>query len=145
MPLHWDVSKVKDADTLCWRTATVDNRNTGEVAGEKYLAVPTHVLVFALGWAGVGSSITDENVEELVLRVAFYQQLRGPLMRRGDGKDWPLTAAEVRAHVGLYTSWGMKLETRKAWLARMGESWMQDQERHQRYQLEQAKREQQPV
>jgi len=120
MPLHWDVSKVRDKDTLCFRPGDAAYH---EDPNGKYLKSMTLALVSALGWAGIGSEITSANAEELAVRVAFYQQLNGALLWRGSGEPWRVTAEDVLRHVGLWASWGFKKEARPAWLKRIAEAW----------------------
>lgn len=124
MPMHWDVSKVRNHDELCFRPgdAAYHENPTG-----RYLKPMALAMVNTLGWAGVGGEITENNADELVLRVAFYQQLNGALLRRGNGEPWAVTPEDVLRHVGLSATWGFRKQTRSAWLKWVSERWVSEQ------------------
>lgn len=110
MALHWDVSKV--LDRLEKYPPTEDSMNG-----------VTYALIMLTMPMGMGQ-ITEQNAAEFYARVHFYEKLAGPMLRDGQGNDVYITAANVRDHVGLSTNVG--LESRAAWLKRMGPRFMDE-------------------
>jgi hypothetical protein len=103
MAINWDVSKIADK-----YKDSVDE-----------WAI-TQTLIYVGGAIGIGS-ITEKNVEQYAARLAFYQQLRGPLMQewKDGGKPEPrlITTEEVYRRIGLTTNWST--ETDAAWRRRI--------------------------
>jgi len=81
MALHFDFTKVKNNETVC-------------LTPEGEIRVVTDALIWltmALDLRG----ITSKNVEDFIVRLRLYEMVAGPTN---------ITAAQVRAHVGLSTN-----------------------------------------
>lgn len=107
MALTWDLTNIKDADTLCWLTATRDLPHHEIKAGEQYLNPVTNALIWYTMAVSLGR-ITEKNAAEFHKRVKFYERLHGSLLVRvkddGAHDDRGITLEEVTAHIGLRTN-----------------------------------------
>lgn len=120
MSLNWEVSKIKDYETVCME-------DDPEEGGRK-LTVVTWSLVVATMSVGMGR-ITEENAAQFYARLAIIEKLHGPFMQRvepdgnGGHKVTPrfFTPEEVWAHVGLWTN-VFPMETDAKWRKRQVES-----------------------
>lgn len=98
MSLNFELSGIPEWETTCY-TGTGDDRRLSGV---------TETLIFATILVGYGR-ITEANVDDFVLRIAQHQAAAGPLMRGWDDEakafvPVPVTAADVRRHIGLRTN-----------------------------------------
>ena len=101
MSLTWDVSTVKDYETLCWIKDDPDHPDRERVNPV------TEALVFHC--VGISmNGITKANADEFYARVAFVEKHQGSSVKEWgeDGKigDRPITREDVQAHVGLRTN-----------------------------------------
>ena len=108
MPLRYYFEDITDAETLCW----VD---TGGRMG-KQVAPVTDTLIWLTITIGI-NHISEKNVEEFIARVAETEALLGASMSKweegGPMIPRPVTAEEIRAHIGLRTNASPKTKT--AW------------------------------
>jgi hypothetical protein len=93
MSLNWDLSKIKDQETLCW---------VG-VADDAPMNPITEALIFASIAIGT-PMITAENVAEAYTRLSMWQDVVGALVVDVGGADRFVTPDDVRAHIGLKTN-----------------------------------------
>ena len=111
MALHWNLSKIKDNETVCFY----------EKDGARAMKGVTETLIWATMIVGL-PDITEKNAEEFYFRIRFYERTQGALRTRfsADGEDITpvfVSADEVRKHIGLGTN--ASRETRPAWIKRM--------------------------
>jgi hypothetical protein len=104
MSLDWNLSKIANHNTLCWRE---DGKND---AGEtRYTLAPrTHTLIFAMMAIDIGT-ITEKNAVQVYTRIAAWESLFGVMCRMWDDTTQraelvPCTLDDVRAHIGLRTN-----------------------------------------
>lgn len=109
MALTWDLSKIEDMETVCFR---VDDD------GDRALTVETHCLIWATMGVGLGR-ITHANAEEFAARLEILQDLNGAMMGNAEGPV-RLTREDVLRNVGLRCN--VTDETRAAWLTRITKS-----------------------
>lgn len=126
MALHWDLSRIKDQETLCWWTATEDNISAGVAKGEQGLKAVTEALIWHTMGLGLGR-ITEQNVEEFWLRLQLYEKLHGYTVYDAKAKPRPLTWEEVTAHIGLRTN--ASTLTRGTWVRKLTNDFMREAER----------------
>lgn len=134
MSLNWDVSAVKDGDTICWIEATEDDPMHGIEAGKSYMNPLTNVLI----WATIAvdlPGITRENCSEFYARLHFVERLDGPLLIRAEvdgvrpeGSAAFITPEEVVAHIGLKANVTPLSRTR--WLNKLKHSFDGDLNRY---------------
>lgn len=107
MSLNWNLSGIANHDTLCWRTATEDRPDIGEVKGEQYMTVTCERVIFLCMAVGV-TTLTAANIDEFIFRVCYWECVHGVGRRRrndaGAFEEWPFTASELRQYVGLRTN-----------------------------------------
>ena len=113
MSLNWEVSQIKDYETVCWigEKGSMDRR----------MNPVTEALIFGTIVVGLGS-ITDKNVDEFAARFRIIERVHGAqLYKPGpDGKgrvDWYLSDEDFIAHIGLVCN--VTNETRPKWAARI--------------------------
>ena len=110
MALHWDLTKVRDTDTL---------HNTGEDAAPKD---STHDLVGNAEWTitntliwktlAIGlNEITEANVDEWVFRCNLADLIDGP-MKMGTGAGFFITRQHIERRIGL--RWPHERRTQQA-------------------------------
>ncbi|USN16714.1 hypothetical protein FANBOY_01070 [Brevundimonas phage vB_BgoS-Fanboy] len=117
MSLDWNVAKVANNETVCFRIADADDAGRGISKGDKLLQVATEGLIFATMAVGLGR-ITEANHREFFARLNLHEKLNGG-MRYGPAPDHArilYTLADVRAHIGLTTN--VSDETAAKWRAR---------------------------
>lgn len=128
MSLNWNVSKVANSATLCFRIAEHDDPSEGISKGDKLLRPATQALIFATMATGLGD-ITAKNYREFFARLHFVEKLNGAYRRQqtAPGVHAPVffTLADVRAHIGLNTN-VFPAETRTKWQARMVENFTRE-------------------
>lgn len=106
MALNWDISRVKDHETVCF---------VGE-GDKRRMHGTTETLIWATMIFGQ-NSITEKNWEEFLFRAKFYERLNGGLRTDwsgGEPRPVCLTADEIKAHIGLGTN--ATNYTRAAWI-----------------------------
>lgn len=126
MPLTWDLTKIENADEVCWIEATQDDPNHGIEAGKSYMNPLTNVLI----WSTISVDLpgpTAENVGEFFARLRFTEQQLGPFLirpevdgKRPEGEAAFITPEEVIAHIGLRCN--VSTKSRVQWMKR----WNQD-------------------
>lgn len=128
MSLNWNVSKVADMATVCYRIAEHDDPNEGIKVGDKVLRPATQALIFATMNTGLGD-ITEKNHREFFARLTTYEKLFGAYRREqtAPGVYAPrfFTLDEVRRHIGLNTN-VFPAETRTKWQTRMVENFTRE-------------------
>jgi hypothetical protein len=131
MPLNWFVGDIKDADDVCWLTATKSSVMDGRVRGEEYLSPITNSFIWATMTIGL-NEITEGNIDEWEQRLALAYEI-GWLSKltvwngiEPDGdknahcfEDRPLTRADLVRHIGLSTN--ATYETAGVWRKRVVE------------------------
>lgn len=111
MSLNWDVSAVQS-----------DAKFVTNADGTKVLSPVTNALIWLTMIVGMGS-ITVKNARDFYARVKLYESLFGSYLTKREheiGATWverPLTAEDVRAHIGLRTNVSMESDT--AWRKRI--------------------------
>lgn len=116
MSLNWNLTGIKDYEEVCFYTATEDDPRNGVTKGDRLLKPETNSLIWLTLITGVGWGITEQNIQEFVWRVKFYERLEGAMLHL-DGKPMPYTEEQIRQHVGLSTN--VSYEPRAEWLDRM--------------------------
>lgn len=89
MSLDFKLTKIKD-----WETVTRD--------GDRMSAVTEGLIWSALSVGLRG--ITEDNVDEWLIRLALLDHLNGNTILTVDGNPRPFTRQEVEAHIGLTTN-----------------------------------------
>ena len=95
MPLHWDIGNIKDYKTICF---------DGE-GDDTTLKTVTSTLVDLTMNLGI-HKFTDQNIEEVILRIRMYESIFGLLVYKIDTGENSLTNEVIRQHVGLHTNGG---------------------------------------
>jgi hypothetical protein len=120
MSLNWSIRDIADYENACFETADRDNPGRGVKKGEQLMRPVTNTLIWATIPVGIGR-ITEANYQTFALRLRLYEQLFGAFLRRrvdvngqevedpfddrpGRWVDRRITAAEVKAHIGLSTN-----------------------------------------
>ena len=93
MPLHWDIGNIKDYKTICF---------DGE-GDDTTLKTVTSTLVDLTMNLGI-HKFTDQNIEEVILRIRMYESIFGLLVYKIDTGENSLTNEVIRQHVGLTTN-----------------------------------------
>lgn len=128
MPLTWSVRNVKDADDVCYYTATQTRHYDGTTRGEEYVHPITNNLVFLTMSIGL-NEITEENLDEWEKRMALAYKV-GWISKQvvfagyeNDGNiKWEprlITRADLERHIGLETN--ASYESPKEWRKRVME------------------------
>lgn len=121
MSLNWNVSKIPNHEEVCFTIAEEDDRRSGIKKGDRRLKPETDALIWYTMATGVGWGINDQNVQEFIWRIRFWDKLEGPLVRtvdeNGEWKDDPIPEDIIRQHIGLSTN--VAYESRDEWLRRM--------------------------
>jgi hypothetical protein len=102
MSLRWDVSNVKDFETVCYVTVEEDMPMRGLKVGDEVIHPVTEALVWHTIGIGMGE-ISDENAADFYARVSLVETLFGASVSKG-GEPKPITREDVLAHVGLFTN-----------------------------------------
>ncbi len=88
MPLNWNVGSIKNADDVCWMTATRTDAMYAKTRGEEYLHPVTDALIWATMNIGLGE-ISEENLDEWERRLVLAYSINwiSP-MTVYNGTDW---------------------------------------------------------
>lgn len=101
MSLDWDITRIKDYETLCWVPAPGPlNRSQGVVTNDQsqMLNPVTHALIFATMSVGWGE-ITEQNYQDWYLRYRMWELCVG-----GFNDGITISLRDVHKHVGLRTN-----------------------------------------
>lgn len=102
MSLNWNLSTVKNCDTLCWK----DREAHGPNKAGRYLTATTEALIWSTIIVGI-PEITEKNAKDFWQRLSFYERSIGSLLKGGEeGEivDIRMTEDDVLRHVGLSTN-----------------------------------------
>jgi len=120
MSLNWNLSKITDCETKCFKISTYDNAWQGIKKGDRIIDPVTHTLIFATLATGL-RGITKENAAKFWARISLYEKLYGAFLRdtneKGEPVDEPLTYQNVLDHIGLSTN--VSDETDAKWAKRI--------------------------
>lgn len=140
MSLNWSVKTVKNADDVCYFTATKSRHFDGVVRGEEYLHPITDALIWATMSVGL-NEITEANLDEWEKRLALAysvswiskQVVFGGYEDDGNIKWEPrmITRADLERHIGLETN--ASYESPSAWRKRVMERMEQEGLKELRY------------
>lgn len=123
MSLDWNLSRIADHETLCWR-----NDGTNDAGEPLYRLAPrTDMLIWAMMAIDIGA-ITETNAVQVYTRIEAWEKLFGAMCRMWDDTTQraelvPCTIDDVRAHIGLRTNVSTKSDA--AW-------WMRIRKTHER-------------
>ena len=109
MSLNWDLTKIADYRTVC-----ISDYGTPEAK----LRGITEGMIWSTVAVGMGN-ITEKNAAEFYARIALHEQVHGAIMSEmvdGVVTPRPITAADVEAHIGLWTN--VTTETTAKWSSR---------------------------
>lgn len=101
MGLSWNVTDVKDHETVCFYRASEDDPMGQHKKGDRLIRSETEALIFLSMPCGF-HKITTDNAVEVYGRC--YGIERFGAFRTQRGKPVYITLADVRAHVGLTTN-----------------------------------------
>jgi hypothetical protein len=97
MSLDWNLTKIKNSDTICWEKDENDNDKLNPV---------TESLIWLTMGVGYGS-ITEDNASDFYSRVAMYEKLFGTMLsywKDSEKISVPITPEDVNNHIGLSTN-----------------------------------------
>jgi hypothetical protein len=124
MALSWDVSDVKNHDSVCFFWAPEDDPSHGVSKGDRLLNPVTNMLI----WATISvdlPGITKQNAGEFFARLRLTEKIDGPFLIRAEvdgvrpkGEAAFVTPEEVVAHIGLKCN--VTPKSRTAWLKKFG-------------------------
>jgi hypothetical protein len=120
MSLNWDISKIKNADDLCWLPA-----GPGEKDEDRKMNPITNALIWTTMSVGMGA-VTEKNHLEFFARCELVSKLSGaPLTKVEGGKrvDINFTLEDIKAHIGISTN--VSDETQGKWLTRIGKNFIE--------------------
>jgi hypothetical protein len=128
MPLNWSIRNVKNADDVCYKTATKNSVHDGVVRGEEYLHPITNSIIWHTMSIGL-NEITPANLDEWEKRMALAYAVKwidtsvvfAGYEDDGNVKWEPrmITRADLERHIGLTTN--ASYETNAAWRKRVME------------------------
>ena len=122
MSLDYNLTKIENADTLCWETRDGTPEEMASLVARRTFmgpdwawtdaahtrvtrrSVTTHCLLFASIHVGL-SAITEKNRQVYFERLSTVEQVLGPFRQSEEGPVF-FTAEDVRAHIGLSTNVG---------------------------------------
>lgn len=120
MSLNWNLTKVENHETKCFKIATYDDAWRGIKKGERVLNDVTYTLIFGTIAAGL-RGITAANADKFWARISAYEKLYGAFIRgtndKGEPVDEPLTYQDILDHIGLSTN--VSDETDAKWAKRI--------------------------
>jgi len=137
MPLNWSVKSVKNADDICYRTATKTSLANGTTRGEEYVHPITDSLIWLTMSVGL-NQITEENIDEWEKRLALAYHIEWVSKmvvfagyEDGGNIKWEprlITRADLVNHIGLETnaSYESPSRWRKRVIERMEEEGLRD-------------------
>lgn len=102
MSLDWDLSKVKDMETVCFEF----NKGPGETVAKRHLNPITEAIIWGTIAIEMGQ-ITEKNYYEFWMRLSMNDLVYGPRIGYRKGSR-SITLEEVRKHIGLSTNVGTK-------------------------------------
>lgn len=110
MALTWDLTKIRDREVKY--PADQEGRQN----------VVTYSLIWATLLTGIGE-ITETTAAEFYARIHAWEAMHGAFIhgKDEDTQEWvtmPITAEQVRDHIGLRTN-VFPMETRAKWVKRM--------------------------
>lgn len=106
MSLNWDLSEIKDYETVCFNVST--DVETGEET--RSLSAKTNALIMQTMITGLGKDWTldADFAPEMYARVKLIEKIHGALCYRiteqGEREDVYFTIEDIRAHIGLSTN-----------------------------------------
>jgi hypothetical protein len=106
MSLDWNVSKIKNADEVCWEKAEKDVPSEGIVKGESYMKPLTNALIWTTMAVDLGT-ITEANIDEWIRRCRALEANDAPILRKWNGNTYeplPITREMLESHIGLRTN-----------------------------------------
>ncbi len=121
MSLNFDLSKIVNFKTTCYRIAEVDQPGSYK-KGDELMQLATEAMIYGCMAVGMGRIKDADDALEYFGRMTLHEAVNGA-MRRGPAPDHAplkMTLAEVRAHIGLTTN--ATPETRTAWQKRFVEN-----------------------
>jgi len=114
MSLNWDLTAVKDRQSVCFKEAD-EHEKYGDMKSGSYQLIELTMIV------GI-NKITEANHEEFFIRLRMYERVCGLCLwtTDDDGKRHSvLTADLVKAHVGLRTNASAKTKVQfDKWLVK---------------------------
>ena len=122
MSLNVDASRVKNADTVCFR---------GEGDSREWNPLTT-LIAFTTMTIDIGE-ITAENAEEFYCRAALMNDLYASASNIAPTE---ITLADIKAHIGLRTN--VLTLTRAKWLAKVTKTIIPNRLREYKWRLERA-------
>lgn len=117
MSLNYNLTKIANADTLCWETYTGTPEEMAALAARctfmgpdwswtddskasvTRMSVTTHCLIWASIHVGL-SGITEKNWQEFFERLSTVEQTLGAFRKGSEGPVF-FTPEDVKAHIGL--------------------------------------------
>jgi hypothetical protein len=105
MALNWNVAAIaaREGEDYVWpiQPEPTEGRPIphDRTPGERYLSGLTDCMIWATMFAQMGT-ITEANWQTFATRIRAWENMAGPISSRGT----PLTADEVRRHIGLTTN-----------------------------------------
>ena len=119
MAFNWNLSRIKNNETLCWGKLRTNGPRTED--GKRTMNPVTNFLIWATIPVGM-NEITAKNVEEFIERLEVIKMLDAAEYGVQIGHtDYPDPDA-VRAHIGLTTN--ASRVTKAKWQAKRGEELM---------------------
>ena len=132
MALNYDLTKIKNSDTICWREITKTelekekkekekekksgfikinmfggSRFTEEDGKVKEMNTETTMLIHLMGlFVGIGE-ITQKNYHQVYSRIKLWEDLNGAFLRL-DNKPYKYTEDMIKSHIGLTTNSSLK-------------------------------------
>ena len=134
MSLNWSVKAVKNADDICYYTATKNRIYDGVTRGEEYVHPITNALVWATMSVGL-NEITEANINEWEKRIALAYAVAwisksmvfAGFEEDGTTAKWEprlITRTDLVNHIGLETN--ATYESPSAWRKRVMERMEQE-------------------
>ena len=114
MALHWNLTKIKDTDNVCWREITLED---GSI--EQRMNQLTETMIWLCAGVGIGE-ITEKNAQQFHCRVNLLEQLNGPFLYQNK-EPRPITIEDVRSHIGLSTN--VSNTPKGKWLIQVTRNW----------------------
>lgn len=98
MSLDYRLGDIENWKETCYSERECEG---GEIASE--MNIVTQAIIFYTIPLGI-NLITEQNADKFFDRMEFYDKVNGCLMYDSEGNDRPITAEEVKAHIGLSTN-----------------------------------------